>query len=192
MKREPAAPLTYAVSAHGDFLATRGVARTALRDLEDRISFGAATHVVIDFTDVKAMTISFADEFLGRYYSALAANDRPPTTVLLTGLNEENQETVAVCLERRELFAAEVNHGHIALIAASEVLDQTFEVAAELHRFTATDLAEQLSISAPNANNRLKRLVAARALIRQRGIAERGGKEFTYSLPLLPSTAGTL
>jgi predicted transcriptional regulator len=45
------------------------------------------------------------------------------------------------------------------------------------------NVAERLNITAPNANNRLKRLVAARALIRRQGVAERGGKEFTYCAP---------
>lgn len=177
-------PFTYSVRHHGDFLATRELAKVALRGLEDQIPPGAAA-VVIDFTDVAAMTISFADEFLGRYYSALASGEPSPVAVALTCLNEELRETVTVCLERRDLIATEARDEGLALLAASDVLRQTFQLAHELGTFTAMNVADRLSITAPNANNRLKRLVAARALIRQQGIADRGGKEFTYSLPQL-------
>ena len=184
MKPEHAEPFTYSVRPHGDFLATRDLAKTVLRDLEDHVPPDAAA-VVIEFTDVDAMTISFADEFLGRYYSALASSDVSPAVVTLTGLNEELRETVAVSLQRRDLIAAEAQHEVLTLLAASDVLRQTYQLAHELGTFTAMNVADRLGITAPNANNRLKRLVAARALIRQQGIAERGGKEFIYSVPNL-------
>ncbi|WP_431886384.1 hypothetical protein [Micromonospora wenchangensis] len=70
----------------------------------------------------------------------------------------------------------------LVLLAASDVLSDTFKLARE-RTFTATTVAEQLRNSAPDANNRPKRLVAARALVRRHRVAERGGKEFTDSAP---------
>ncbi|MBL7261580.1 STAS-like domain-containing protein [Paractinoplanes lichenicola] len=188
MKPEPAAPFTFPVAKVKDFLTTRDLAKRTLRDLQDETPENTET-VIIDFDGVVAMTISFADEFLGEYYSALAGRDALPAVVALTGLHEELRETIDICLQRRDLIAAEERLGAVTLLAASNVITETFELAQELARrvgaFTAMNAASQLNISAPNANNRLKKLVSARALIRQHGVAERGGKEFTYVLPKL-------
>ncbi|MFG1926857.1 STAS-like domain-containing protein [Cryptosporangium sp. NPDC048952] len=184
MKPESAAPFLFTVGSHNDFLSTRDLGKTVLRDLEDQTPADTAT-VIINFTGVVAMTHSFADEFLGQYYSALATQDGNPTTVFVTELNDELRETLTVCFERRDLIALEVQGQELGLLAASEVLNQTFALAQELRTFTAMNIAEHLKITAPNANNRLKRLVAARTLLRELRVAERGGKEFTYSVPIV-------
>jgi DNA-binding MarR family transcriptional regulator len=60
----------------------------------------------------------------------------------------------------------------------------TYAQARRLGTFRAQELAEALGISVTNANNRLKRLVQAGALSRNRAPGpERGGKEFVYTLP---------
>ncbi|MET8091331.1 helix-turn-helix domain-containing protein [Micromonospora sp. NPDC005220] len=189
VKPDPALPTIYAVRRHGTFLATRALAKTALHELEDTLPTATADGTVaIDFTGVVAMSISFADEFLGRYYGMLSTSlDAPPAVVLLTGLNDDNFESMTVCLQRRELVAAMANAEGVSLVGAPAVLNETYHAAGDLGRFTAARLADRLGISAPNANNRLKRLVAARALIRHRGVADRGGKEFSYEIPAPPA-----
>src|SRR5438045_751877 len=98
--------LNFAVSGYGNFLATRGSAKTAREGLEAAIEAQpAASLVVIRFDGVEAMTISFADEFLGRFYSALASGHLATAGVQLSGLNEETREAVSICLERRDLVA---------------------------------------------------------------------------------------
>jgi hypothetical protein len=182
VKPDSATAVAFDVGQHRAFLSTRERGRKVLHDLEDRTPPGTSL-LVINFTNVEAMTVSFTDEFLGKYYSVLATQDDGPTTVLVTGLNDDTRETIVIGFERRELIALERLDDDLALLAASDVLKDTFELARKLETFTATTVAERLGITAPNANNRLKRLVAARALVRRRGVAERGGKEFTYSAP---------
>lgn len=179
--------VTFDVAEGERFLSTRPRGRSALRTMEDQTPANLSL-LVIDFTNVDAMTVSFTDEFLGTYYSALATHDGPPTTVTITGLNDDTRETIIISFERRDLIALEQQASRLTLLAASEVLNETFELAQELETFTALNVAERLNITSPNANNRLKRLVAARALIRRRGVAESGGKEFTYSAPELQPT----
>jgi anti-anti-sigma regulatory factor len=179
--------ITYAVGQEDqNFLATRSKARQIRNELEDRIaSDTTAELVVIDFSDVEAMTISFADEFLGRFYTALAAGDVRPIAVLLTGLNDDTAETVSICLERRELFAASLNGTQATLLGAQDFFAESYRRALKLERFKASDLAESLGITPQNANNRLRRLVEVGALRKERVTAAgRGGKEFSYSLPL--------
>lgn len=175
---------TYYVRSDKGFLSTRELGKTVLRDMEDRVPTDTVA-VNIDFAGIVAMTVSFTDEFLGQYYSALATHGGRPAAVALTGLNEDVRETIAMCLERRDLIALEQQAEQLTLLAASDVLVATFALAQELGKFTAMTVAERLGITAPNANNRLKRLVSARALAREQGVAERGGKEFNYFIPAL-------
>lgn len=186
-KRE--ASLTYPVREHGTFLATRAIGTTARTAMEDQLrDRGTATMLTIDFTNVAAMTNSFVDEFLGKFYLAVAAGDAPIAGVELIGLDEETRDAVTVCLERRKQFAVDgTNH---ELLGDAEVLASTYDWARKLGSFRASDIANHLGISLPNANNRLKRLVEAGALRRDRVTTpERGGKEFTYRLPRVEVTA---
>ena len=180
-----ASTLTFDVSQHGEFLATRSSARMIRDSLEAKATaLDPSDSVVIDFTGVEAMTISFADEFLGKFYTTLAAGDIPAQVVLLRGLNEDTRETVTVCLQRRELVAtAAAGNGNIQLVAAPEFLVDTYHHAATLGTFRASDLSDRLGITPQNANNRLRRLTAAGALRRERvTMSERGGKEFVYTV----------
>src|SRR5437764_327050 len=127
--------LEFAVRKYGPFLATRGSARKAREDVESLIaSRGRVDTVMIDFAEVEAMTISFADEFIGRFYASLATGDIPADGVLLAGLNEETREAVSICLERRDLVAAGADDGQQTLLCASEFLTETYRRALALAR----------------------------------------------------------
>jgi hypothetical protein len=177
------ASLTFAVRDFGSFLFTRDAGITARKDLEDRLlASGPVALLTIDFTAVEAMTNSFTDEFLGKFYVALAAGDSRTEGVELAGLNEETRDAVTVCLQRRKQIA--VDAATHDLLGDAAVVLETYNRARQLGAFRASTLAEALQISLPNANNRLKRLVEAGALTRERATGlERGGKEFTYTLP---------
>ena len=177
--------LSFDVSQHGAFLATRSSARTIRESLETKaLALDPGDNLVIDFTGVQAMTISFADEFLGKFYTAVAAGDIPAQAVLLQGLHEDTRETVTLCLQRRELVAAEYREGAVQLVAAPEFLVDTYRHASALGTFRATELSNRLGITPQNANNRLRRLVEGGALRRERvSMSKRGGKEFLYTVP---------
>lgn len=177
------ASLTFAVRDFGPFLFTRDAGIAARNDLEDKLRrSGPVALLTIDFTGVDAMTNSFTDEFLGKFYVALAAGDSAADGVELSGLNEETRDAVTVCLERRKQIA--VDAATHDLLGDAAVLADTYRQARQLGTFRASALSEALQITLPNANNRLKRLVEAGALTRERSPApDRGGKEFTYALP---------
>lgn len=179
-------PHLYRVNEHGPYLATRAVAKLARESLEREAAAGAqGGEVLVDFAGVGAMTISFADEFLGKFYASVAAGDVAVSIVLLQGLNEETLETTQICLERRELMAATVDGERLQLLAAPEYLDETYRQAVALRRFRAAELSERLGVTLQNVNNRLKRLVSSGTLKREKSIpSNRGGKEFVYTIPV--------
>ncbi|MFB6753583.1 winged helix-turn-helix transcriptional regulator [Streptomyces sp. NPDC056353] len=172
--------LRFPVKEHGTFLATRAKGAETRKALEEQLAAAAPLALlIIDFGGVEAMTNSFVDEFLGKFYLLLAAGDIHTEGVYLAGLDEETRDGVTVCLERRKQIAVD---GDIhELLGDTTLLADTYAEAHRLGDFRAAQLAEALGISLPNANNRLKRLVEAGALYRERGSGpDRGGKEYTY------------
>lgn len=177
--------MRFEVSAYGSYLATRDKGAKIREELERKIRLlPTGDTVEISFAGVEAVTISFADEFIGRLFTAHAAGDLPEVALVLTGLNQEVHEALDVCLERRDELAVH-RHGRTAelLGATDELLDETYERARARKQFRATELADDLGISPQNANNRLKWLVEAGALLRTRTSPEGGGKEFVYRAP---------
>jgi hypothetical protein len=175
--------LTFPVSEAGTFLSTRSVGAHLRGELEDLLrSPGPPQVLEIDFAGTEAMTHSFVDEFLGKLYLSLAAGDIRAAGVTLTGLNEETRESVVVCMERRKQFAVQ-GEDH-TLLGDTNIMPDTYDQARKLKVFRAQELAQELGISVTNANNRLKRLVQAGALGRDRAPdPEHGGIQFVYSLP---------
>lgn len=165
----------------GEFPATRSKARDGRNLLEEILAGKTGVDLTIDFTNVTAMTISFADEFLGKFLSTLDATSRE-MTLKVTGLNIENAEAVTICRERRDTQVVILDSDGTLKLDGASPLPETFNAALELGEFKANDLAQQLNISPQNANNRLKRLVAVGALRKTRTTgAPRGGKEFSYT-----------
>ena len=98
--------LSFPVGSLDAYLATRDAARRMREDLENQITQQPPDEVQIDFTGVQAMTISFADEFIGRIFTSLAAGDIRTGAVILTGLNSENQVARAPSRAMRQVCGA--------------------------------------------------------------------------------------
>lgn len=166
-------------SSSDDFLAFRARAVETRNRLERELASNSPIdELIIDFARVEAMTNSYADELIGKFYVALAAGDAEVSTVGLASLNEETRDAITVCLERRKLAAVDADRD--TLIGQVKAIDETYICALELGDFRASDIAEQMGISLTNANNRLKRLADAGAVHRNASSPEHGGKEFTY------------
>ncbi|WGL52135.1 STAS-like domain-containing protein [Nocardioides sp. BP30] len=175
-------PILFDVVQLGQFPATRSRGREGRDRLEDKLVGKQRIDLTIDFTGVNAMTISFADEFLGKFLSTFDT-EKFEATVKLAGLNAENFEAVEICLERRDTPAAVVNPDGSLTLVGDRILADTFAAIPQGKEFKANDVADALDLSAQNANNRLKRLATAGALRKTRSSApSRGGKEFVYTV----------
>lgn len=172
------------------FLAFRSAAAQNRYRLEGELTANPdVEEVLLDFRAVAAMTYGYADELVGRFYATLAAGDAGARAVGLTGLTAETRDAVVVCLERRKLAAVDAELG--VLLGETAALDETYAFAVELGTFRAGDVAADMGISLPNANNRLKRLAAAGAVHRVRAASPaHGGKEFSYRMPATHCVVG--
>lgn len=177
--------MEYEVARFGSFLATRDKGAKVREDLESLLrKLPDGETAVISFKGVEAVTISFADEFIGRLFASRAAGDIPEVGLVISNVNDELREALALCLERRGTTVAIRRGRGLELLGGDPYLTETYVRARARKQFRASMIAADLSITAQNANNRLKRLVAAGALLRSRTAPEGGGKEFVYTLPL--------
>lgn len=173
----------------GTLAATRARGLQYRQELESILATVPSDEVVvISFQAVKAMTGSFTDEFLGKLLVARAAGLTGRAPVILTGLTEETAEEVDLCLERRKTAALWADDATVRLLGGDETLKQTFAAGARRGEFRTGELAADLGTTQPNMNNRLKRLLEAGALLRDRQDPAIGGREFVYRVPALPAT----
>lgn len=165
----------------GPYPANRVLGRTCRDRLDEILENRGGIDLTIDFDGVDVMNISFADEFLGKFLTLHDFSDQD-TTVKVTGLNQDNQYSIAVCVERRQTHVVvREQSGELVLLGDDPILRDTFEHTLRLGSFKANRLADAMGLSAQNANNRLKRLAAVGAL-RRRQItgSTRGGREYSY------------
>jgi DNA-binding transcriptional ArsR family regulator len=171
----------------GEVLATREAGEQARHSIEHAISgLGSGHPVCLDFKDVSAITVPFADECVGQLLSSHLAGYYEDHPLMVTNANEDVRETLAAALRQRRLAVLSITDGSGAeLLGGDELLGRTVEAAYEFGRpFAASEIAEKLSVTPQAANNRLKALLRSGALSRVRIVPERGGKEFLYAVPL--------
>ena len=138
--------------------------------------------VELDFTGVRAISITFADEGIGRVLGTRLAGYDEDHAFFAVGANEEVRVTLAVALRQRKLSLLSFSDGQVELLGGDETLASTMEEAVTLGSFSVNELAERLGLSAQAANNRLTTCPSRRAK-RSRVIPSRGGREFRYEVP---------
>ncbi len=170
----------------GPVAATRERGREVRERLEDLLRSAAVGEVIeIDLTAVEAMTVSFADELIGRLMTARQAGEFEGQAVVIRGKGEDVRETVQAVLERRRSGALYRDQaaGAVKPLAGPPWFSETVAEAQRLRTFSALDLAKGLELSPQAANNRLKQLSASGAVIRERTVPAGGGKEYEYRAP---------
>jgi hypothetical protein len=170
----------------GKFVATREIGRKERERLDQVASQVAAGDLLeIDLTGVEAMTISFADEFFGRFIASRAGSEQDDRGIVIDGpggaSGDDLQETLEAVLDRRGIGVLwRSPQGDVTVIGGPAWFASTFEQALDLKVFRATQLAERLDLSPQATNGRLKKLSAAGAVLRERIVPDGGGKEFEY------------
>lgn len=171
------APEILNLAGHGLVLSTRQLGHDAADEIKAALERGS---VVISFAGVEVATPSFLDEVLTRLRGVLQSSER--AIVLVSGMNEDIEESLALVLEHRKLMLGEIADDHLRLLGGRRQLIETLEKASQLGSFRATELAEELRIKLPSLHQRLKALMDAGVLAREEDDAERG-RRHRYSVP---------
>jgi len=142
----------------------------------------------IDLTSVKAMTISFADEFLGRYIASRVGDDQEDRGLIIHGPagapGADLLETLDTVLTRRGVGVLYNDERKgVTAIGGPAWFAETFEQARSLQVFRVSQLAARLDLSPQATNGRLKKLSTSGAVLRERVVPDGGGKEFEYRVP---------
>lgn len=162
--------------------------RAAAADIRARLSalmseLHAQDGIDVDLSRVEAMTISYADELVAKLAAERRSLGIADTFFQLSNGSSEIVETIAVALERRGLFAMhDPKDGRPELLGAPDHLQVTFDVALKLEEFTAGELANELDINLPAANNRIRQLAEIGAVIRTRVAPAHGGRQYLYQI----------
>jgi hypothetical protein len=138
--------------------------------------------LVIDFDHVRAVTVPFVEECIGKLLAGRSISYYDDHPVLAVNANDDVRDTLAVALGNRRLALLHASEPPM-LLGGDDILNATLREAWPMRRFTASDVAERLGISTQAANNRLKALVARGALHRVLTVPAGGGKEFAYTVP---------
>jgi hypothetical protein len=187
VKRSNLRGVKVSMSRYGSLLATREAGEQAWHDIEREIeAIGENDVVALDFADVDAITIPYADACLARLMSGKASGFYESHPLVLTNANEDVRETIGAALNLRHLVALCLAPGGAPhLLGGDQILERTIQAAAELEDpFSVIQLAKKMELSPQAANNRLRQLTKVGALQRERINPAHGGREFRYSVPV--------
>ena len=125
--------------------------------------------IALNFSEVGIIDYSCADEIVAKLISRLLSNEYGDKYLLLTGLNENQQENIEVALERKELAViAEKREGEKFLLGSlNNYLRETLELIVNNGRITARELADMVKIEANTSGTRLLNLHKKRLVIRK-------------------------
>lgn len=167
----------------GVILDTRKGAARARGLIEGEIKSGPpGAALVLDFRTVRAITVSFGDECIGKLLAARSLGYLGSQPVLAVNANEDVRETIGLTLAQRKLALLHIGDPP-ELLGGDAILNQTLTQAWQLPKFTAGDLAGSMGLTPQAVNNRLKALVRRGALYRDLVTPPGGGKEFLYVIP---------
>jgi hypothetical protein len=124
--------------------------------------------IALDFSRIGIIDYSCADEIVAKLISRLLSNEYGDKYLLLTGLNDNQQENIEVALERKGLAViAKKREGQKFLLGSlNNYLRETLELIVKNSRITARDLSETMKIETNTSGTRLLNLHKKRLVIR--------------------------
>lgn len=94
----------YQVGARSSFLATREHARQAREDIEDQLgTVPPGTPVILDFTGVHGVTVSFVDELLAKLIVGGGPAEQAGHGIVVEGASDGVREVLETALARRKV-----------------------------------------------------------------------------------------
>ncbi|MDD5584334.1 MAG: DUF4325 domain-containing protein [Candidatus Omnitrophica bacterium] len=138
----------------------------------------------LDFSKVKFIDFSFADEMLGRLLRRTQSGELGERFVVLEGLNDSLKENLHIALKEKELVCVFIKpNSEVEILGKlSDELKNTYFAAVKKGKITARDIFEldkMDNISA--ASNRLTRLKEMGLLTKTKDeVVNGGGRQYVY------------
>ena len=153
--------------SHRD-LVTRSTGRAVRSSIELQLAqLTGLTVVVLDFTNVRLIDCSCADEIVAKLLQGSLATDAGrPAFFLIRGLNDHQVEEITEVLKRQQLALVAESHGGLELLG--EVAEQArlaFQRIAARGQAAAADLAADLAWPLEDVHAALRELTGRRLIM---------------------------
>ena len=174
--------LHYTLNDQGNVLATRAHGVTTAQHLQEL--YDGQEVLILDFAGVDATSMTFLSQLLGAVSDIMKTRQRGGPLIMVMNVGGDVLIELQGVLERREATIAKLGPDGVELIAGAPHLQETLrEAQAFSPHFTTTELAERLAIELSTLNERLKPLIQAGALARERDPNARQGRKYLYRAP---------
>jgi hypothetical protein len=152
-------------------LVTRPTGRAVRTSIESELAaHGQAALVILDFTEVRILDCSCADEIVAKLVQASLAAEAPGTAFVLRGLDAHQIEDVEEVLRRQELALVAETGGALRPIGAvAERARALWARLAETGPAAAAELAGALGWPEDEVGAALEELARRRLLVRDAG-----------------------
>lgn len=138
--------------------------------------------LLLDFSGVKVLDFSWADEFVAKLAVEINADLHGNRALVVAHCSEDQFENINAALLQRSISLTALQKDRVFLIGdLKEPLLSTLNWVREQELVTARDLANHFAVAVNTASNRLSELAKRRLLFRSEEIMSGGGKQFSYS-----------
>jgi len=147
--------------------------------------------LILDFSGVKSIDFSWADEVVAKMVSRLWSGEYGEKFLVLKGLNASQMENIDVALERKRLAALVTGtEGWRIVGSLNNYLAHTLNHVMEKRHLTLKQLSEEEGIGMNTSGTRLLNLYKKRLVLRvEKTLAGKDethrGRQFVYQ-PLIP------
>jgi anti-anti-sigma regulatory factor len=152
-----------------------------LKDLLAHLTrYPVGARIPLDFTGVKFLDISCADEFLNRLLLRLRSGEIEERFLIIRGVNPSVRETIDAVLRLRGLvILCEGEDGFSLLGEIKQPVQEALAILMQRKRLTSADLARELKKTLTSACNRLTLLqkMGLAYRVKEEGIA---GRQYYY------------
>ncbi|MBW2066331.1 MAG: STAS-like domain-containing protein [Deltaproteobacteria bacterium] len=137
--------------------------------------------IALDFSGIGVVDYSCADEIVAKLISRLLGGEYGDRYIILTGVDENQEENIEVALERKGLAAiTERRNGEKTLLGTlNNYLKETLNLVLERGEITAKDLSRTMDLEANTSGTRLLNLYKKR-LVKRKEKKGDGGRLLVY------------
>lgn len=164
-------------------LVTRETGRIILDRIEREIrEIGKGETLVLDFSDVKVIDYSCADEVIAKLITRLKGDEYGDKYVILQNLSPSQKENIHVALERKDLaiLATTLDKNWEIIGILNNYLSETLQTIMKSGEISARELSDKLKLELNTASTRLLNLHKSRLVKKSEVRTSDGRRQFVY------------
>jgi len=167
---------------NAEYLVTREEGRLILSEIERQLYEQSQESIlVLDFTNVKFIDLSGADEVIAKLASRVRSGEYGGRRVVVTNLTEQHLYNIERALQDKGLALLQVTNGTVSIIGAlNKYLLETFMFVTQKVSTTARELADEANIPINTASTRLLNLFNEGLVARVEDSTVTGSRQYVY------------